>query len=107
MHTCYFNFKRVIIMCLVPINENNEHLQLTNQNFSELHTLHLYIYRLGIQPVLINEINLNENPHCGMQFIHERTSAPALGFSKQSPHIAKCFGLYMNSKVREHQFYYL
>ena len=40
MHTCLF--KRVIIMCLVPINENNEHLQLTNQNFSEIHTLHLY-----------------------------------------------------------------
>lgn len=51
--------------------------------------------RLGIQPVLINEMNLNTSPKESMQFIHERTTA--LVFN--SPHIAKCYGLYMSPKA--------
>ena len=55
--------------------------------------------RLGVQPVLITEINLSDGPKQGTKFISERISAPTLDCSKSSPHIAKCYGLYMNSKA--------
>ena len=51
--------------------------------------------RLGIQAVLINEMNLDTSPKESMQFIHKRTAAPVFN----SPHIAKCYGLYMNPKA--------
>jgi hypothetical protein len=51
--------------------------------------------RLGIQAVLINEMNLNTSPKESMQFINKTTTAPVFN----SPHIAKCYGLYMNPKA--------
>ena len=59
------------------------------------------LYRLGVQPVLITEINLGEEPKQGTKFFTERISAPSLECSKGSNNVAKCYGLYMNSKVSD------
>ena len=59
------------------------------------------LYRLGVQPVLITEINLGEEPKQGINFFTERISAPSLECSKGSNNVANCYGLYMSSKASD------
>ena len=53
-----------------------------------------------IQHVLINEIDVDKKHSNTMQqFVHKLVAAPTVSQSRNSTHIAKCFGPYMNSKV--------
>ena len=54
-----------------------------------------------IQRVLINEIDVDkEHSNTMQQLIHDLVAAPMVSLSlRNSPHIAKCFGPFTNSKV--------
>ena len=67
--------------------------------------IYLYVHSHGdeIQHVLINEIDVEkEHGNTTEQVIHKLVAAPVVGYSRNSPHIAECFGPYMNSKVRNY-----
>ena len=59
-------------------------------------------YGEEIQHVLINEIDVDKEQHSNtmQQLIHELVGAPVVAQSRNSPHIAKCFGPFTNSKVK-------
>ncbi len=53
-----------------------------------------------IQHVLINEIDVDKkHGNTVQQLIRELVAAPVVGQSRNSSHIAKCIGPYVNSKV--------
>ena len=55
--------------------------------------------------VLINEIDLcSQNPMDVMQqFVQKLVASPTLYQSRNSPHIVKCFGPYLNSNVSNYE----
>lgn len=66
--------------------------------------MYVYIISHGeeIQHVLINEIDVDkEHSNTMQQLIHELVAAPVVAQSRNSPHIAKCFGPFTNSKVSD------
>ena len=56
-----------------------------------------------IQRILINEIDVDKEQHSNtmQQLIHELVAAPVVAQSRNSPHIAKCFGPFTSSKVSD------
>lgn len=67
--------------------------------------IYMSSYGEEIQHVLINEIDVDKEQHSNttQQLIHELVGAPVVTQSRNSPHIAKCFGPFTNSKVKNSQ----